>query len=131
MTTPTDAPIQVGRYELALSLAQGPLGELWAGAATDGPEQGRVVAVRRIRFGGATPALRKLSARVADISRELRHPKVAAVLDVLERDDELVVVSEHVDGESLAALMRQAIATKSAISPGVALAIARDAVDAL
>lgn len=131
MTNPPDAPIVVGRYELALSLGQGPLGELWAGAATDGPEQGRVVAVRRVRFGGSTPTLRKLSARVAEISRELRHPKVAAVLDVVEKDDELVIVSEHVDGESLAGLMKQAIATRSAIGPGAALAIVRDAIDAL
>ncbi|MCE7892328.1 MAG: hypothetical protein DYH12_21935, partial [Sorangiineae bacterium PRO1] len=131
MTSSPAEPAHIGRYELALSLGQGPLGELWAGAATDGPEQGRVVSIRRIRFGGTAPALRKLSARAAESARSLRHPKVAAVLEVLERDDELVIVSEHVDGESLAALMKQAINAKSPIPPGAALAIVRDAADAL
>lgn len=131
MTSSPAEPLRIGRYELALSLGQGPLGELWAGAATDGPEQGRVVSIRRVRFGGTAPTLRKLSARAAEIARALRHPKVAAVLEVLEREDELVIVSEHVDGESLAALMKQAMSAKSAIPPGTALAIVRDAADAL
>lgn len=131
MTGSPAEPVRIGRYELALSLGQGPLGELWAGAASEGPEQGRVVAIRRIRFGGTVPALRKLSARAAEIARSLRHPKVAAVLEVLERDDELVIVSEHVDGESLAALMKQAVNAKSAIPPGTALAIVRDAADGM
>lgn len=131
MTSSTDAPVRIGRYELALALPPGPLGELWAGAATEGVEQGRVVAVRRIRFGGTVPALRTHSAKAAEIARGLRHPKVAAVLDVVELEDELVVVSEHVDGESLGALMKHAIGSKSPIPPGVALAIVRDAADGL
>lgn len=131
MTSSPQEPTRIGRYELALALPHGPLGELWAGAATDGAEQGRIVSVRRIRFGGAQPALRKRSAKAAEVASALRHPKVAAVLDVIERDDELVVVSEHVDGEPLGALMKQAISAKSPIPPGVALAIIRDAADAL
>jgi len=131
MSAPPEEPVRVGRYELMLPLGQGPLGELWAGAASDGPEQGRVVSVRRVRFGGTVPALRQRSARAAEIARELRHPKVAAVLDVVEGEDELVIVSEHVDGESLAALMKQAVGAKSPIPPGTALAIVRDAAEAL
>ncbi|MBI3205645.1 MAG: hypothetical protein HYZ29_29165 [Myxococcales bacterium] len=131
MTSSPDAPVRIGRYELALALPAGPLGELWAGAATEGVEQGRVVAVRRVRFGGTVPALRAHSAKAAEIARGLRHPKVAAVLDVVELEDELVVVSEHVDGESLGALLKHAIGSKSPIPPGVALAIVRDAADGL
>ena len=131
MTSSPDEPVRIGRYELALALPQGPLGELWAGAATEGVEQGRVVGVRRIRFGGTVPTLRAHSAKAAEIARALRHPKVAAVLEVIERDDELVVVSEHVDGEPLGALMKHAVSSKSPIPSGVALAIVRDATDGL
>ena len=111
-----------------LRLGQGPLGELWAATSVSGEEQGRIVALRRIRVGAEE---RKRAARAAQTARALRHPKVAAVLDVIEEDGELGIVSEHVDGESLAALLRQAMSSKSPMLPSVALAIARDATDAL
>ena len=131
MSDAPEDPVQLGRYELALPLSHGPLGELWAATVTDGPETGRVVAVRRVRLSGLPEEVRKRAVSAAEISKGLRHPKVAAVLDVFADADELVIVSEHVDGESLATLMRNAASQKHPILPSVAVAIARDATDAL
>lgn len=131
MTSSSAPPARVGRYELALSLGQGPLGELWAGAAAEGPEQGRLVSIRRIRFGGAAPDLRRLAARAAETARALRHPKLAAVLDVVELESELLVVSEYVEGELLSVLLKQATSQNAPIPASTAVAMIRDVTDGL
>jgi eukaryotic-like serine/threonine-protein kinase len=122
-------PERIGRYEQVLSLGRGPLGVLSVSTAIEGLEQGRLVALRRVRHPDR--AARQRAARAATVALTLRHPKVAAVLDVLERDDELVVVSEYVDGESVGGVMRQAIAARSPVPPSTAVAMIRDAVEAL
>ena len=62
---------------------------------------------------------------------EVRHPNILAVLDVALLGQELCIVSEYVDGESLHSLQRLAFARRAALAPAMALRIAFDVISAL
>jgi eukaryotic-like serine/threonine-protein kinase len=109
MNRPVDArpPLMLGRYELVAPIAAGAIGELWRARIASGPEEGRVVALRRI------PRTEKLDASAVEritnagfSAMELRHPKIAAVLDVFVAESEVGIVSEHIAGSVVQALVR-------------------------
>src|SRR5690349_2380720 len=76
------APGVVGRYELVAPIGSGALGQLWQARVASGPEEGRVVDIRRIPRSerlDASHVERLTNAGFA--AMELRHPRIAAVLD--------------------------------------------------
>jgi serine/threonine-protein kinase len=60
-----------------------------------------------------------------------RHPGVSAVLDIVQSDGELLVVSEYVDGESLDGLQRLAAYNRAPLSQPVVFRIVLDVATAL
>ena len=125
-------PRLVGRYQLISPAVSGALGELWLARIASGPEEGRVVDVRLI------PRLRGLEKR--DVERltnagfaamELRHPRVAAVLDVVVGTAEIAIVSEHVTSFVLQAVMRPEASKRVSVPAGVACRVAIDLLEAL
>jgi len=114
---------RIGRYELILELDQGLIGPRYAAYIWDGADEGRIVSLRRAPVSGdARLALQ----RAGGAATTLRDPKIAALLDVLCHDEELLVASEYVDGESLSDLMRHARVRNSPIPAAVALRIVLD-----
>jgi hypothetical protein len=65
----------------------------------------RLVVVERVTRTSPVPAARAELLRRGRALKALEHPKVVRVRDVFERDGEVVVVSDYVDGEWLSALM--------------------------
>jgi eukaryotic-like serine/threonine-protein kinase len=116
----------VGPYQLVTEIDRGALGPLWAARVASGVEEGRVVTLRRISTAVTTPAQSQRLVEAARIAGNLRHSKLAAVLDVVATEHEIVSVGEHVDGATLALLQRLAYVNRSPVPPPVALRIAVD-----
>src|SRR5918992_3421908 len=96
---------RIGPYEIVAPLGAGGMGEVYA--ATD-TRLRRRVAIKRL-IGPATRAaeLRRRALHEARAAAKLSHPSIAAVYDVLETDDALLIVMEYVEGQTLAARVKQ------------------------
>jgi serine/threonine-protein kinase len=125
----------VGRYELLAPLLSGALGELWQARIASGPEAGRIVDIRRIpRVEGLEMRYVERLTNAGFAAMELRHPRIAAVLDVVVGAAEIAIVSEHITGAILQTLVRPEPGKRVSVPIGVASRIALDllaAVEAL
>jgi len=65
----------------------------------------QLVVVERVTRASPVPAARAELLRRGRALKALEHPKVVRVRDVFERDAEVLVVSDYVDGEWLSSLM--------------------------
>ena len=98
----------LGQYELLVPLAQGATASVWA-ARTKGSALQKIVAVKAMltEFSDEIEAESMFLDEARNVAR-IRHPNVAAVLDLGEEDDALYIVMEWVEGEPLQVLMREA-----------------------
>jgi len=89
----------VGRFLVRGRLGQGGMGEVYLAEDT---ALGRQVALKRMapRFGSDAGARKRLR-QEAHLASQLSDPHIAAVYDILEENDELFVVMEYVQGETL------------------------------
>jgi serine/threonine protein kinase/Tfp pilus assembly protein PilF len=89
----------VGRLRVTARLGAGGMGEVWR---AEDPKLQRTVAVKRVSVRGSGDR-----AEAARLLREgqrlsaLNHPNIASVYDVLEQDDEIFLVMEYVEGQTL------------------------------
>ncbi|HEX7672094.1 MAG TPA: hypothetical protein VF395_21010, partial [Polyangiaceae bacterium] len=122
----------VGRYQLVSLVVSGALGQLWRARIASGPEEGRVVLVRLIPRSSAADAnaVERLT-NAGFAAMELRHAKIAAVLDVVVAGFEIAIVSEHMAGAALQSLARQTGPKRALPTPALALRIAADVLEAL
>ena len=97
-------PLVANRYELLRPLGVGGMAEVMAAYDT---RLGREVAIKLIRTEQlAEPVSRERLLREARAAAALHHPNTVAVYDVGEDDDPYIVM-ELVEGETLAARLRQ------------------------
>ncbi|MEQ1506162.1 MAG: protein kinase, partial [Myxococcota bacterium] len=95
------------RYQLVRRIGVGGMAELFLARATDGPLTGQLVAIKRI-----LPAFSDNNTFVgmfrdeARISSELRHPNVVRTFEVSTRGDDLYLVMEFLDGETVRSILR-------------------------
>ncbi len=95
------------RYELVVPISSGGMGVVWR--ARDLLEEGEVV-VKEIRFpeilepAARVALIQKLLAEAATL-RTLEHPGLVRIVDVLEAHEPPLIVTELVDGPSLADLV--------------------------
>src|SRR5579883_2094289 len=100
--SPTLLPRRLGRYELVGELGKGGFGTVYLG---HDPLLGRQVAIKVPRRGRSAlegDNFLKEARRLA----QLRHPGIVTVHDVGVQDDLCYIVTDLLDGESLAAAMR-------------------------
>lgn len=105
-----DLPERFGRFEVRRVLGQGGMGTVYA---AEDPLIGRRVAIKEIRLDHLVdPAERaemverfKLEFRAAGT---LSHPNIVTIYDVGEESGAYYLAMEHVDGRSLAAVMKDA-----------------------
>jgi serine/threonine protein kinase len=122
----------VGRYELMAPIVSGALGQLWQARIASGPEEGRLVDIRRIvRSSGLDGGHVERLTNAGFAAMELRHPRIAAVLDVVVAPAEIAIVSEHIDSVIVQALVRPKQGPRAAIPVGVATRIALDLLEAI
>src|SRR5688572_9208772 len=92
----------VGRYQLLDLLGAGGAGEVYAG---HDPQLDRPVAVKRLRADVASSADRIQLAHEARVNARLEHPNIVRVYDFLTVGNDDYIVSEYIDGSSLAELL--------------------------
>lgn len=91
----------------------------------------RTVAIKRLRANYARdPKFVRMFIDEARLSSRIRHPNVAATVDVVSDGDELLLVLEYVHGESLSRLLSPDD-SRAAIDPRVAVAVAVGALHGL
>ena len=112
---------QIGPYLILDTIGSGGMGEVYR--ARDARLE-RDVAIKRLSasaIGGDEARARVL--REARAAAALTHPNIAAVYDVLETPDGLVIVMEYVPGESVAArLTRGPLPVEEAVRIGLQIA---------
>ncbi|HEX4334868.1 MAG TPA: protein kinase [Polyangiaceae bacterium] len=131
-TPDAGAPKLVGRYELLSPVLSGALGELWQARIASGPEEGRFVDIRRIpRSDGLEMRDVERLTNAGFAAMELRHPRVAAVLDVVVGAAEIAIVSEHIAGALLQCLVRPEPGKRVSVPIGVAARVSLDLLEAI
>ncbi len=97
----------IGRFWIVKRLGAGGMGEVYLAEDT---QLRRTVAIKRmaLRFG-ADERYRKRFLREAQTASRLNDPHIAAIYDVFEREGEIFLVMERVEGKTLRQLVREQI----------------------
>ena len=108
----TDVPKRIDRFELLQRLGAGGFGTVWKARDT---ELDRLVAVKIPRRGQLTPTETEQFLREARAAAQLRHPGIVSIHEVGRHVDTVYIVSDIVEGISLAEFMvRQRITAREA-----------------
>ena len=121
---PPPGSARAGRYEVHAEIASGGMATVHIGRLVGPAGFARTVAIKRLHppfakdpeFVGSFLDEARLAARI-------RHPNVVPTLDVVGTGGELFVVMEYVVGESLAQLMRLALAKGEQVPPAITATI--------
>ncbi len=114
----TPGTVLAGRYRVVGLLGRGGMGEVYR---ADDLTLGQVVALKFMR-GSLSPELRQRLYAEVRIGRQVSHPNVCRLYDVVDVEDHTFLAMEYVDGEDLASLL----ARIGRLPPDKALEIARD-----
>ena len=102
LATPVPSGL-IGRYQILDKIGEGGMGSLFL--ARD-PAIDRLVAIKLLRHGLDTEALRERFSREARAAGRLRHPNIVTIFDVGEHDGVPFIAMEFLAGETLAELIR-------------------------
>jgi serine/threonine protein kinase len=120
-------PTRIGRYRIYEAIGSGGMASVHFGTFGGPAGFARTVAIKRMHPHLAKdPEFVAMFVDEARVAARIQHPNVVATLDVLAAADELLIVMEYTQGESLAQLMRLNIGRARRISPAVACAVAAD-----
>jgi serine/threonine-protein kinase len=112
-----DRPEIVGRYAIFDRIAQGGMASVHLGRLLGEAGFQRTVAIKRLHPQNALdPHFVAMFLDEARLASRVRHPNVVATLDVVASDDELFLVMEYVEGESLASLSAHALDVRAAVA---------------
>ncbi len=101
----------LGRYALHGEIASGGMATVYLGRLLGPVGFSRIVAIKRLHAQFAKdPEFAALFFDEARLVARIRHPNVIPTVDVVASRDELFLVMEYVEGESLARLLRTVIA---------------------
>ncbi|MGH9217892.1 MAG: tetratricopeptide repeat protein [Vicinamibacterales bacterium] len=89
----------VGPYKIIRHLGSGGMGAVWLAEDTRLHRQVALKMVRPADAGGAEARERLM--REARAAASLNHPHIATVHDVLDHEDQVIIVLEYVEGETL------------------------------
>ena len=118
------APIVVGRYELHAVIASGGMATVHFGRLNGPGGFARTVAVKRLHQHFAKQAeFVSMFVDEARLASKIRHPNVVPILDVVAEQDELFLVMEYVQGETLARLLSAMRAKNTRPPPRVVSAV--------
>jgi hypothetical protein len=121
-----------GRYQVHEAFARGGMASVHFGELRGAGGFTRVVAIKRLyRELAAQQDIAVMLADEARLSARISHANVVAMLDVVEGDGELLLVTEYVDGEPLAALAEAARSGGERVPLPVAVAVLSDALRGL
>jgi serine/threonine protein kinase len=100
---------RVGRYLLLEELARGGMATVHMGRAVSEHGVTRKVAIKRLLpVFTRDPKFTEMMLDEARLAASISHPNVASVIDVVQQDDELFLVLDYIQGDTLARLIRRA-----------------------
>jgi serine/threonine protein kinase len=118
-------PLELGRYTLFAELASGGMATVYLARLNGEVGFGRTVAIKRLHPHMARePEFVAMFLDEARMAARVQHPNVVGILDVVATGKELFLVMEYVQGESLSALLKTAIAEGQPMPVDVAASIA-------
>jgi len=97
----TPGTILAGRYRIVALLGIGGMGQVYRAEDT---RLGQSVALKFVR-GGLSDRKRERLYREVRIGREISHPNVCRLYDIVELEGQTFIAMEYVDGEDLATLL--------------------------
>ena len=122
----------VGRYEVHDRIAAGGMATVHLGRLLGAAGFSRTVAIKRLHDGYAKdPEFVAMLLDEARLAALIRHPNVVPTLDVVAEDDELLVVMEYVEGDSVAHLTKLAQSAGQRVPVPFAAAILAQALHGL
>jgi hypothetical protein len=104
LRNPEEEVLVLGRYRLLVPIGSGGHGTVWVAADEQRP---RRVAVKRVAWRGDDPNERARLLREGRAAARLEHPAIVALLETGEDAGAHYLVSELVEGSSLASLYRE------------------------
>lgn len=117
-------PRIVGRYALYGEIASGGMATVHFGRLIGPVGFSRPVAIKRLYPHCARdPQFTKMFIDEARLASRIQHPNVVSTLDVVATGDELLLVMDYVQGESLARLFRRVVERGEVVPVRIALAI--------
>jgi eukaryotic-like serine/threonine-protein kinase len=128
MALETRGVLLAGRYRVLRRLGSGGMASVFL---CEDERLGRRVAVKRLHAPGAkgeadVGELERRFAREARLGASLSHPNLVTVFDTAADDESVLIVMEHVDGESLAQALR-----RGPLEPGRAATLVSEVAGAL
>ena len=115
-------PAQIGPYEVLGPLGSGGMGEVFLARDTRLP---RKVAIKRVRATDRPGAQHQILREARTVAL-LSHANIATIFDIVDQDGIVHIVMEYVEGETLAAKLRN-----GPLAPQDALGYVRQIADAL
>jgi serine/threonine protein kinase len=118
---------QIGKYKILAELGEGAMGSVYR---AEDSQTGDLVAIKMLKpsLVQSNPELITRFAREGQALRDLNHPNIVALLDVIEENDQHFLVMEYVTGGDLASQIKT---TPGGMPVSQALPIALDLADAL
>jgi serine/threonine-protein kinase len=118
------SPRNLGRYRLYGELAAGGMATVHFARQIGSDGFSKLVAIKRLhpQFGKVDEFVEMFLSE-ARLAARIRHPNVVQPLDVLRVDDEVFLVMEFVEGDSLSRLMKVTVAREERVPLPVATAI--------
>ncbi len=113
----TPGTMLAGRYRIVALLGKGGMGQVYRAQDT---KLGQAVALKFVRGRVSPERLERLYSEVR-IGREVSHPNVCRLYDIVEYEGQTFIAMEYVDGEDLASLLSRI----GRLPPDKALDIAR------
>jgi serine/threonine-protein kinase len=115
------APIAIGRYLFYGEVARGGMASVHFGRLTGPAGFSRTVAIKKLHADFASdPEFVAMFLDEARLAARIRHPNVVSVLDVVAQDDQVFLVMDYVQGESVSRLWRRTNELRQRIAPEIA-----------
>jgi serine/threonine protein kinase len=127
-----EAPLIVDRYAIYDAIAAGGMATVHLGRLIGTAGFLRTVAIKRLHAQFAHDEdFTAMFLDEARLASRIQHPNVVSTLDVVMKDQELLLVMEYGRGESLSRLVRRARDSGERLPPKVVVAIVLDALHGL
>ena len=126
------APLLVDRYAIYDAIASGGMATVHLGRLIGTAGFLRTVAIKRLHAQYAHDAeFTSMFLDEARLASRIQHPNVVSTLDVVMKENELLLVMEYIRGESLSRLVRRARDRGERLPPRVVIAIVAGALQGL
>jgi serine/threonine protein kinase len=113
-------PVQLGRYAVYGEIASGGMATIHLGMLLGSAGFSRAVAIKKLHpIFAKDPDFAGMFLDEARLAARIRHPNVVSTLDVVATDEQLFLVMEYVQGETLSHLCRIASTRNERIPPEV------------